>query len=384
LSNGVERPLALLILSLTITVVPVWLTLMLPEPGIAKQTEVSLARGTSAYLGVVFSPDGSRVAFSSNRDRSYDIWIMDADGRHQTQLTNLAGDEEYPRFSPDGKSIAFYYVENLNSSILYMRVDGSDLRKLPLFGIAYRNFEWSPDSRSIVCEIEDSWGRNIVVVQIQDRKKPWLTFQADGSFPSWNEKGTRLVFVRAMKGLQELRIAEYSSGSERRVLSSAFEVISPRFFHNDSEIVFLTKYLDSWKLLSVDLRDGTTRDLLQPVGGFIAPSSKPILSRRSIGVRNPHGKEIVFAAYSTESRMNVFALSEDVTVLLRTDLFDVPVAVKGTLLSRLSIHSYRLIDGLSWNSDGTRIVFCASNSTGSHSIVSLIYSEATVRESPYG
>jgi Tol biopolymer transport system component len=47
-----------------------------------------------------WSPDGTRIAFTSSRDGDPDIYTMDADGSDVTQVTNLSGDEQYPNWQP--------------------------------------------------------------------------------------------------------------------------------------------------------------------------------------------------------------------------------------------------------------------------------------------
>ena len=49
----------------------------------------------------------ARIAFESDRDWHWEIYVMDNDGGNQRNLTNNPGDDRYPSWSPDGKGIVF-------------------------------------------------------------------------------------------------------------------------------------------------------------------------------------------------------------------------------------------------------------------------------------
>ena len=55
----------------------------------------------------VWSPDGRQIAFVSQRDGNYEIYVMNADGSNQTSLTQNPVSDEQPVWSPDGRQIAF-------------------------------------------------------------------------------------------------------------------------------------------------------------------------------------------------------------------------------------------------------------------------------------
>ena len=55
----------------------------------------------------VFSPDGKRIAFSSNRHGSYDVFTIAVQGGKPTRLTFDSGDDFVNAWSPDGKKILF-------------------------------------------------------------------------------------------------------------------------------------------------------------------------------------------------------------------------------------------------------------------------------------
>jgi Tol biopolymer transport system component len=90
---------------------------------------LTFTRGSDGVLGddsmPDVSPDGRRIAFTSNRDQQGEVYVMNADGTGQKRLTRRAGDDWSPDFSPDGRRIAF---TQLPGTIWVMNADGTGLR----------------------------------------------------------------------------------------------------------------------------------------------------------------------------------------------------------------------------------------------------------------
>jgi Tol biopolymer transport system component/DNA-binding winged helix-turn-helix (wHTH) protein len=76
------------------------------------------------------SPDGSMIALSSDRSGQLEIWVSDAAGKNQRQLTTSPGTCGSPRFSPDGKFIAYDVKENGKSDIFIAPVAGGESRRI--------------------------------------------------------------------------------------------------------------------------------------------------------------------------------------------------------------------------------------------------------------
>jgi Tol biopolymer transport system component len=76
------------------------------------------------------SPDGIRIAFSSDRDGNLEIHTMAADGTGLVQLTHNPVDDVNPSWSPDGRYLSFTSDQTGNSDIYLLRIDGRLL--LPL------------------------------------------------------------------------------------------------------------------------------------------------------------------------------------------------------------------------------------------------------------
>ncbi len=98
----------------------------------APSKRLTFTKGSDGVLGddgmPDFSPDGRRIAFTSNRDQQGEIYVMNADGSAPKRLTSRPGDDWRPRFSPDGTRIAFTQLSS--SSIWTMNADGTGLRRL--------------------------------------------------------------------------------------------------------------------------------------------------------------------------------------------------------------------------------------------------------------
>gem|GEM_PF-988875 len=77
-----------------------------------------------------WSPDGSRIAFVSDRDGSREIYVMNADGTGQTRLTVNSDYISSPAWSPDGTRIAFQHSLNGNYGISIVRAGGGGETRL--------------------------------------------------------------------------------------------------------------------------------------------------------------------------------------------------------------------------------------------------------------
>jgi TolB protein len=78
----------------------------------------------------ISSPKGNKIAFSSNADGDYEIYVMNTDGTGVTQLTDNTSSEFYPCWSPDGEYLAFGSNRDGSMEIYIMRADGSSEKRL--------------------------------------------------------------------------------------------------------------------------------------------------------------------------------------------------------------------------------------------------------------
>ncbi len=164
-----------------------------------------------------WSPDGTKIAFASNRGDSYDIYVMNADGNNLVQLTQGRAKEVSPCWSPDGTKIAFTSSGNvLKSEIYVMDADGANPVNLTQNPEALnKDPSWSPDGRRIAFA---SWGvgnHDIYVMDADGKNVNQLNDNLAGdAFPAWSPDGNHIAFTSFRNLMGEEIFLMNSDGSD--------------------------------------------------------------------------------------------------------------------------------------------------------------------------
>jgi len=122
-----------------------------------------------------WSPDGSKIIFDSSRDGNLDIYVMNADGSEQTRLTSNDSADYYPSWSPDGSKIIFDSSRDGNLDIYVMNADGSEQTRLTSDDSADYYPSWSPDGSYISFSSYRDNNYNIYVMNADGSEQTRLT-----------------------------------------------------------------------------------------------------------------------------------------------------------------------------------------------------------------
>jgi Tol biopolymer transport system component len=184
--------------------------------------QTDLTNNSNHDCDPAWSPDGTKIAFSSNRDGSWDIYVMTSDGSDQTNLTGDPANDDAPVWSPDGTKIAFNSDHSGHGEIYVMNADGSNQMKLTSSEHVANYPAWSPDGSEIAFgRATCSWlWSDIYLVNTDGTDLRNITpniVSSEGPVTTgltWSPDGTKIAFAGYRPGWNEMHVEIYVMDSD--------------------------------------------------------------------------------------------------------------------------------------------------------------------------
>ena len=171
-----------------------------------------------------WSRDGLKIAFSSRRDGNFtgpffaldfEVFVIGADGGNVVRLTRSVESDAHPNWSPDGTKIAFVSQRDLDFEIYAMDADGDNVTRLTQSPGWDSDPSWSPDGKRIafrsvrdrdyeICVMDGDGGNVVRLTQ----SPGW-----DGE-PSWSPNGTKIAFASSRDGNSEIYVMDADGGHQ--------------------------------------------------------------------------------------------------------------------------------------------------------------------------
>ncbi|MGH7597716.1 MAG: hypothetical protein ACREOI_15310 [bacterium] len=325
-----------------------------------------------------YSPDGSRLVFTSTRGKKSHLFVMPAGGGKAIQVTPSEYSAWLPAWSPDGTRLAFESDKDGGNCIWVIPASGGEAMRITPDSVKASWPDWSPDGTKIayICNMAGSW--DIYTMSIAGGKPHQITHHQDNEWnPRWSPDGEHIAFYSTWNGkMTDVWVVPAAGGEPRQITDDAAEDFQPAWSPDGNWLSFFSRRGRHTNLWAVAATGGIAKQLTDdlviykalpdwsPDGKMIAYTSFPLshlFSVPSAGgqplqltdgkrfeqnpVFSPDDKQIIFSSdwFSAEEKLTVMALHGKKARPLIND----PEELNAPALQRVPV----------WSRDGRTIAF---------------------------
>lgn len=140
----------------------------------------------------VWSPDGNRLVFASNRDLKFDLYLKDANGAQEEKIIPADGPDRFPNdWSHDGK----YVLYERGPDLWYVTIPELKASQFLKAASTLKSAQFSPDGKWVAYASNESGRWEIYVTSFPDARGKWQVSNAGGDQPKWRSDGKELFYL---------------------------------------------------------------------------------------------------------------------------------------------------------------------------------------------
>jgi Tol biopolymer transport system component/streptogramin lyase len=284
--------------------------------------QTNLSNNPAWDMAPNWSADGKRIVFYRYLADRYVIVVMNADGTGQTQLTNNKAQDTFPIWSPDGRQIAFTSNRDGNEEVYLMNADGSGQTNLSNSPATDLGPTWSPDGKRLTFISNRDGNYEVYLINADGTGLLNLTQNPanDRSALGWSPDGKKIVFDSDRDGHAQIYVINADGTAQTRLTNNPSEDMEPIWSPDGKQIIYTSKPNENRDVYIINA-DGSGRiNLTQNPADDYFPRWLP------------DGKQIEFLSNRDGSIYNLYRVNIDGSGLVRLtdnpggDFFPAPIA----------------------------------------------------------
>ncbi|MFQ5437416.1 MAG: Tol-Pal system beta propeller repeat protein TolB [Paracoccaceae bacterium] len=229
-----------------------------------------LTNDRSIVLAPRFSPDETRVLYTSYETGVPRVFLINLDNMRRKPLDGLQGMMFAPRFSPDGKTVLVSLAERGNTDIYSIDLATKRRTRLTAASSIETAPSFSPDGKRIVFESDRAGSQQLYVMPASGGEAKRISFgKGRYATPVWSPRGDLVAFTKIYKGRFHIGVMRLD-GSEERLLTSSFLDEGPTWSPNGRVLMFFRETKGSNgapSLYSVDISGRNLKKVATPGHG---------------------------------------------------------------------------------------------------------------------
>ena len=210
-----------------------------------------------------FSPSNDKIVYTTYFPDSdnYDVFIMNIDGSGKKNITNSPGYEKNPQFSPEGSFILYQSWEKGKMEIFFSNLlDENNInltRNTSSYDIISAGNAISPDGQKVVFTSDRDKNKNIYIMNTDGTGQKQLTSHPSNDYePVFSPDGLSIVFTSERDGNKQVYIMNQEGKNMANLSKNSADDWAPKYYSDNRKIVFQSHRDGNWEIYMMKL-DGT-------------------------------------------------------------------------------------------------------------------------------
>ena len=188
-----------------------------------KTGALTVVAGTGVeHMTPAVSPDGRLLVYARGTDAGTDLVALPLGGGEGRRITVGRGRAStQPSFSPDGTRLAYMSDRSGHPEVYIADVDGANAELLTAAAFGDRDYraspDWSPDGRLVAFQSRNGGTFQIMTINLRDQTVRQVTDVGRNDDPSWAPDSRHLVFTSSRSGARQLWITDIETGRTRQL-----------------------------------------------------------------------------------------------------------------------------------------------------------------------